>query len=42
MVPGLHADPPDILGKAPVGEGGEVCGGSDGLAEGQGRASSTS
>ena len=35
-------DQPDILGKAPVGEGGKVCGGSDGLAEGEGGASSTS
>ena len=37
MVPGLHANSPDILGKAPVGEGGKMCGGIDGLAEGLGK-----
>merc|ERR1719204_636298 len=36
------ATEPDILGKAPVGEGSKMCGGVDGLAEGDGNASSTS
>ena len=38
----LLITPPDILGKAPVGEGSKMCGGVDGLAEGDGNASSTS
>ena len=41
-VKSLLITPPDILGKAPVGEGSKMCGGVDGLAEGDGNASSTS